>query len=405
MTDPLEGLRVLEIAGPFSNYAGKLLADFGADVILVEAPGGTRGRSVPPFIHDKPGVEQSLDFAYFNSSKRGITLQLDTADGQDLFRRLAADAHAILDSEPVGVSKSRGLDYPALSAANAALVYTSITPFGADGPDAHIAATDLTLMATGGLLWRGGYLDGSPVRAGGNQANLAASQFAAVGTMLALLAAESSGLGQWVDVSAQECVVMAHENAIQFYDLEGKVRGRGGEEQRQAGIGIYPCSDGDIYLLANGLGPFWSELVSWLEAEHVEGVEALRDPKWQVTEFAESSEGKAGFSEIFGTFSLSHTKAELYEGAKQYGIPLCPVNTPADLVESPHLADREYFVDFKHKELDAGALMPGAPFHMSSMSWQIRSPAPTVGQHNADVFAELGLESHDIVGLAAGAVI
>lgn len=387
---PLTGLRVLEVAGPLGAYTGKLLGDFGAEVVLVEPPGGAPERGRGPFVAGEPGLERSLEFAYLNTSKRGLTLDLDSAEGQDTFRRLATTYDVVLDgSGAASAMTGRGLGHEQLSALNPRLVYTAVTPFGLDGPYVDYRATDIVLMAMGGLLSLGGYADGPPVRAFGDQACLAAGQFAAVGTMLAVLEAEQSGTGQLVDVSAQECVVMAHENAVQFYDLEKVVKHRNGVDQRQAGVGVYPCADGHVYLLAKGLGVFWDELVGWLEGEGVEGAAGLRDPKWKSDEFAMSAAGKAEFLTIFNRLALRSTKAELYEAAKRIRLPLCPVNTPADLVAGPQLAARDYFVDVPHPATGTTLRMPGAPYKLAASPARVHRPAPRLGEHTAEIYAEL----------------
>ena len=405
-TGALAGLRVLEIAGPLGEYAGKLLADFGADVVLVEPPAGAARRHLGPFIDDQPGTERSLSFAYLNTSKRGVTLDLDQADGQAIFTRLARSADVVLDGtgQP-GLMSKRGLGYEALAAGHPQLVYTAVTPFGSDGPYAGYQATDIIVMAMGGLLSLGGYGDGDPVRAGGDQACLAAGQFAAVGTLLAVLSAEQAGVGQFVDVSAQQAVVMAHENAVQYYDLEKVIRHRNGGDVRQAAVGMYQCQDGYVYVLAKGLGEFWKQLVDWLEAEQIEGAASLRDPRWQSDEFAASPEGKAEFAEIFGRLAANRTKAQLHEAAKRARIPLSPVNNPANLVASPQLAAREYFVTVEHPPTGRALLMPGAPVRLTASPAAVQRPAPALGQHNLELLGELGLTPEDAVHLAAAAVI
>jgi benzylsuccinate CoA-transferase BbsE subunit len=401
----LAGLRVLEVAGTFGAYCGKLFADLGADVILVEPPVGAALRHRAPFADDTPGPDASLSFAYLHSSKRGITLDLGTADGQALFRRLAASAAAIVESAPGDALAARGLGYDALAADNPALVYSSITPFGREGPYADLPASDLTLMALGGLLSLGGYDDGEPTRAYGDQALLAADQFAAVGTLLAILQAEETGQGQRVDVSAQECVVMALENAIQYYDLEGTVRRRLGAGQRQAGIGVYPCADGHIYLLATTYGQKWDPLVHWMIDAGVKGAEQFLEPRWRTVEWLQQEEAKAIFLEAFLTLTLPRTKAELYAGGVERQLPLCPINTPADVLASPQLAARGYFAEVPAPARDRPLVMPGAPYQLSATPWRLRGPAPTLGQHNAALYGELGLGAADLAHLRAAGVI
>jgi benzylsuccinate CoA-transferase BbsE subunit len=365
------------------------LADCGADVILVEPPGGAADRLAGPFIEDADNPGHSLTFAYFNTSKQSVALDLDDAADRETFLRLADGCDAVLDGTgDVGAMAARGLGADVLRTRNGRLVYTSVSAFGADGPYAAHAASDTTIMALGGLLSLGGYAGGQPVRAFGDQALLAAGQFAAVGTMLALLSAEETGEGQFVDVSAQQSVVMANENAVQFYDLEKVVRKRNGGDVRQAGVGVYACADGHVYVLATGLGLFWNQLVAWLESEGIDGASSLRDEKWQSNEFAASPEGKAEFLEIFNRLAMNRTKAQLYDAAKQVRIPLCPVNDSADLVNSPHLKARDYFVEVPHPATGRTLTMPGAPFKLAASPSGVRGPAPDIGQHNAELVAD-----------------
>lgn len=402
---PLDGLRVLEVAGPLTEYCGKVLADLGADVVLVEPPTGSARRHTGPFIDDAPGVESSLSLAYLHTSKRGITLDLDTVDGQSIFKRLAADVDVIVESEPVGEMARRGLDYADLSEGHASLVYTSVTPFGREGPYVEYKATDIVLMALGGLLYLGGYAQGEPVRAAGDQAMLAAGQFAAIGTLLAVYEAESQGQGQLVDVSAQECVVMAHETAVQFYDSEKVVRRRTGESQRLAGSGVYPCKDGEIYLLVNGMGRFWPELVDWMESEGVPRAEELREDRWRTHDYPATPEAKDRFMEIVRPFFEKYTKAELFARGKEIRLPLCPINSPADLAVNPQLKAREYFTTVQHGSLGREMQMPGAPFKLSETPWQVHRPAPGLGEHNVEILGRLGLSADDLVHLRSAGVI
>lgn len=403
---PLVGLTVLEVAGAFGDYTGKLLADLGADVVVVEPTSGSPRRAAGPFVDDVPGVEHSLTFAYFNTGKRSATMDLDTRDGAHVFGELAANVDVVIDGtgSPT-LMAARGMGWETLIARNPRLVYTLLTPFGKDGPYADWQTTDIVLMAMGGLLSLGGYRDGPPVRAFGDQALLAASQFAAIGTMLAVLSADQTGAGQLVDVSAQECVVMAHENAVQYYDLEKVIRRRNGGAPRQAAVGVYPCKDGHVYLLATGLGVFWGELVSWLESENVEGACDLRDPRWQDTSFAASEEGKTQFQKIFERLTMHSTKAELYAAAKRQRLPLCPVNTAGDLVATEQLRAREYFSQVVHPATRRTMTMPGAPYKFSRTPAAPGRPAPRLGEHTHRVLSAVGVTHDDIVALAEAQVI
>jgi len=403
----LAGIRVLDISGPIGNYCGKLFADMGADVILIEPPTGTQLRFEPPFLDDTVGLERSLSYAYHNTSKRGITLDLGVGAGQDIFRRLVTTADIVLETEKPEVMQHRELDYEALARLNPRIVLTSITPFGQTGPYAEFEAEDLIGLALGGLLYMGGYLDSAPTRVHGNQAYLGASMFGAVATMLAALEAECSGVGQHIDVSMQECVSIALENAAQTYDLEGTVRKRPNPEQRYAGYGVFECKDGYIYLGARGIGrsKAWDRSLSWYADEGMVGVERLYGPEWSQITYLKSEEARHVFGELFMPWAKARTKAYLYHEGQRRKIPLAPVNCPADLLANPQLKFREHFVSVKHVLRDQPLLMPGAPYKLSETPWHIQRPAPKLGEHNIEVYREIGVGLAELSALISDGVV
>lgn len=403
----LDGLHVLEIASPLTAYCGKMFADLGADVVLIEPPGGCRMRRERPFIEDRPGIETSLAFAYHNTSKRGITLSLDAEEGCTLFRRLAGEADLVLEAEKPGVMAQRGLGYDALARVNPKLVMASISAFGQTGPYAQFESEDLVGTAMGGLLYLGGYPDTAPMRAYGEQAFLAASMYAAVASMLALTDAEATGEGQQIDVSMQECMVMAMENAAQFFDLEGTVRKRYAGIQRFAGTGVFECRDGHIYMMAGGIGAnkFWSYSLQWLLDEKVPGVERLQGECWNDIDYLLTDEAKRIFAEVFAPWARTRTKVELYHEGQRRHIPLAPINTPADILGSAQLAHREYFVRVPHPHCGEPLVMPGAPYRLSRTPWRIARPAPRLGEHNDEVLGAAGVGGSQLEQLMGAGVI
>lgn len=403
----LAGLRVLDCSGALGNYCGKMYADLGADVILVEPRVGSALRSMPPFIDDEPGPERSLAFVYHNTSKRSVTLDLDRSDAQALFRRLAAGADLVIDTEKPGAMRARGLDYASLAKANERLVVVSITPFGQTGPYASYVAEDLVALALGGMLSLAGFADAAPTQIHGNQAVLAANMFGAVASMVALTEAEVSGLGQHVDVSMHECVAMGLENAAQFYDLEGTVRKRWAGEQRFAGTGVFPCKDGYIYILAGGIGAnkFWGMSLAWFNEAKVPGVERLMGPEWNRLDYLKSAESKRIFADVFGPWALGRSKVELYHEGQRRHIPIAPVSSPKDLLESRQLRSRDYFVEVAHRLRSEPLLMPGAPYKLSATPWRISHPAPALGEHTQEVLAELGVDAAERARLREEGVV
>lgn len=389
------------------NYAGKLFADMGADVILVEPPEGGELRREGPFIGGWPGIERSLSFAYQNTSKRGVCLNLETASGQHLLRELAASADLVIESFPPGWLQARGLDRASLCGRRPQLVVASITPYGQTGPYAQMQATDLVGLATGGLLWMGGYQGEAPTQAHGDQAFKCAAMYGAVAALLAVTDAELSGQGQQVDISMQECVTLALENAAQTYDLEGVIRKRPLGDQRFAGYGLFECQDGYIFLGSRGIGnsPAWSRSLQWFKDEGMAGVDRLYGPEWSDLAYLKSDEARDVFGDLFMTWSRQRTKAWLYTEGQKRLIPLAPVSTPKDLLENPQLRARGHFVPFTHPLVTAAADMPGAPYVLSATPWQVQRPAPSLGEHTGEVLGEIGITPDEVARLFSAGVV
>lgn len=393
----LSGIRVLDMSGLAGQYCGKQYADLGADVILVEPITGSPVRREGPFLDDRSHIEYSLQFAYFNAGKRGIAIDLDREAGQRILRELAKDADLVIESEKPGTLDARGLDYGALSALNPGVVLTSITPFGQTGPYALYEAEDIVALALGGLLYLGGYPETSPIAAHGNQAYLAAAQFASVASMMALLAADNGGerVGRHVDVSIQECVTMGLETAIQYYDLEKTVRKRASGQQIMAGVGVFDCLDGQIYLMAGGIAStrFWENLVNWLIDEGVGEARRLLEPAWQSHDYLATAEAKSIFEGLFAPFARKYAKTYLYQNGQARRIPICPINTPRDILASRQLEYRQFFVSQEHTMTGRRLTVPGAPYRLEATPWRQARPAPCLGEHSCEILAGLGYDA------------
>lgn len=387
----LAGITVLDVAGPLGNYCGKLFAHMGARVILVEPPDGAPTRHQEPRIAGRQDMDAGLVFQYQNTNKQSIVLDLDSPSGQEVFRSLARQSSLVVESEQPGTMAKRNLDYASLHAVNPALSMTSITAFGQSGPFAHWLATDLTAMAMGGMLYLAGYPDTAPMVACGEQAVGAANLFSAVASLAAVFDAETSGGGQHIDVSMQECVVMGLENAVQFYDLEGTIRKRNAGTQRLAGTGVFQCADGYIYMMAGGVGSnrFWATTTDWLIGQGVQGAEQFREPRWTDQAFLSTDEAKAIFDSVFNPYAMTLTKAQLHAAGRAHRIPLAPINDSRDIVASPQRAHRGYFVETTDT-LGTKVRMPGAPYLLSRTPWHLGARAPRLGEHTREILAWAG---------------
>lgn len=398
----LAGMKVLDLTSAMGTYCTKLMADLGADVIRIEKPCGDASRKLGPFYRDEADPEKSLYFLYFNTNKRSVTLDLETADGQEIFRKLVKNADVVVECFAPGYLDNLGLGYSALKEINPALVMTSITGFGQTGPYKDYKTSDLIGWAMGGLMYVTGTKDRPPLYAYGYQAYLMTSVFAACGTMTAHLNRLWTGKGQQVDVSMQECVASQMEQATMKFCLNGEVTERNGAQHPIAApCNVYPCKDGYWAIIANS-PQMWNAFVEWVISEDI-GVETLLKEEYQFQP-ARHRDLETVLNPIIVEFGMRHTKAELYEEGQHRRVPVAPASTPEDVVKDIQLKAREYFIEVDHPS--TGPVMyPGAPFKMTATPWKIIRPAPQVGQHNEEIYASLGLSKAELVAYKEAGVI
>ncbi|MFJ6949099.1 CoA transferase [Streptomyces wuyuanensis] len=382
---PLDGVRVIDLSTRLGAYAGRLFADLGADVIRVEPPGGVPERGAPPLTGDGAG----LSFAFTEAGKRSVVLD-DAGPGRtDVLDRLLSTAQLLLTSEGPARLRERGLHPEDVTRRHPRLIHVSVSPFGLTGPWADRPATDLTLLAAGGLLALAGDPDLPPVRAWGEQTSVIAGVHSATAALIALLALEDTGRGQIVDVSAQEAVAHSLENAVQYLDLEDVVRRRVGAGPAEAGTGLFACADGWIYLVGGlgGLPLAWDAITAWLEAEGVEDAAGLREPRWLERGWRRGEEGVRTFRVLFERFAAPRTKRELYEEGQRRGISIAPVSTPGDLLASPQLTGRGFF-----RRVAVGGTtlaFPGSPYRFAGLDVAPGNPPAVPGAHTEEVLGAL----------------
>jgi len=419
----LDGIRVVELASERAALAGKMLADSGAEVWVVEPPGGHATRCYGPFANDEPGAERSLWWWYYNTSKHGLSLDLEQAEGRELFAELIADADVLLEAEDPGVMKRWGLDYESLQASHPKLVMVSVTPFAADGPRAGEAATDLTLLSGGGPVWSCGYDDHSlpPVRGGGNQAQHTASLFATASLLVALLEREQSGQGQHVAVDMHAAANVTTEMAT-YHWLVGqgtvqRLTGRHASEQPTLGTQIR-CADGTY--VTTGVPPRkpreFGLLLEWLreldlEKELPEAVfleQASQRETFTLALLSIDDETLAFLGAAREALNLIASKVSAYqffEGAQQRNIPVGIIYSPEEVMEDPHFVARGFPVEVEHEELGRSVRYPGAPWVFHGSPWELRARAPRVGEHNEAAFDALGVSERRRKALRESGVV
>jgi len=313
----LGDLRVLDLTDEKGVYCTKILADLGADVIKIERPGGDPMRDNGPFYHDIPHRERSLYFWQFNANKKGITLNLESADGRAIFKRLVKTADILVETYRPEYLDGLGLSYEELSKINPALIVTSITGFGSSGPYKDYKGSDIVGVAMGGMMNVCGHRDTPPVMPFGEQAHHTASSYAAIASLIALYHRDATGKGQHIDVPMQSCVAFSLEFTNLWYIYWGEVLGRRGTVHGSSGPAayapnVYPCKDGHMCTFP-GIVP-----MDWIEADGMIG--DLNEPKWQDPFTKLSPEGQAHTMDITAAHtaripgsSISPTMIEISE--------------------------------------------------------------------------------------------
>ncbi len=397
MGEKTEGMlspyRVLDLTDEKGLLCGKLLGDLGADVIKIERPGGDPARNIGPFYHDEVDPEKSLFWWAFNTSKRGITLDIETADGQQAFKKLVQGADFVIESFPPDYLDGLGLGYSALEEINPGIILVSITPFGQTGPYKDYQGPDIVAWAMGGAMYEYGDADRPPIHISHHsQAHLHAAGEAAVGAIMALYHRQQTGEGQQVDVSIQEAVIQATFLVTSTWDMMKVNPQRGGGLLPRIRMRrVWPCKDGHvIWFFFGGIQAirFNRPLTEWMVSERMAS-DFLKGIDWETFDLRTvTQEILDGIEEPTGKFFLTHTKAELLEGALKRRIVLYPVFNAADVLASVQLAAREFWTEVEHPELGTTITYPG-PFAKSSETPPVVSRrAPLIGEHNREILEQ-----------------
>jgi benzylsuccinate CoA-transferase BbsE subunit len=352
--------------------------------------------------------ERSLRWLALNTSKRGITLALGTPRGRELFRALAARADVVLETAAPGALEAQGVGWETLHAELPRLVWCSLTPFGRSGPYASFRAHDLVLVAMGGNAALTGDPDRAPLRCTLPTAYYAAGPEAAAGIAMALFARERSGRGQLVDVSLQECQLATLVTAPGQAALAPQQQRRRTGARIGATREIWRAKDGDVsFGLRGGAAriPSLVATVAWMDEEGMAPA-WLRELDWKsYNHNLLTPEEIARLEAAFGAFFATKTRRELFEQSLERRIMLAPCNDAREILEQPQLRSRGLFTTLEYPELGARIEHPDFFAKASRGRIGIRRRAPRVGEHNAEIFAELGIDERALRALARDGVV
>lgn len=398
----LDDVRVVELTNGLSGaFCAKLLADHGADTLKIEPPGrGDPARHEPPFIGGEPHPERSTLFLAFNTNKRSITLDMATPTGRDLLLRLVRDVDVVVESYLPGHLDDLGIGYSTLREVNPRLILTSLTYFGQTGPYSQYKGDDLIAQAMGGFLYAvTGLADKPPMGTALYQMEITSARNGAVATMAALFQQRETGEGQHIDVSTMEAAVSTPGGLIQQFTFTGAIQRRGGGERAVMDGMHLKTRDGEVTLTTAGTGGRAME--AWAEFLEEPG---LLDPK-----FASRGGRARNWQDLF---ELVQAKLEqwnnldLMRETMARGLVIGLVQSPEQVVNSPHLAERGIFAEMDHPEV--GTLKyPGTGFLIDGDNpLKGGRAAPRLGEHNVAVYCgELGLSTQEIGLLCAAGVV
>lgn len=390
------GLRVLELgSGISAAFGARLLADFGADVIKIEAPGlGDATRRAGPFLRDVPDAETSGLFLYLNFNKRGVTLDVTTPSGAALFARLLEQADVLIEN--LGAGGLAALPLPP-GAIPERVIVCSISAYGQDGPKAEYAGSELSAYASGGMMYITGEGEREPLKQALNQAEHLSGVNAAAAILAASIRQRRRDVGERIDISQQETVAGTIFPAFTNYTHTGAVQGRGrGDVPRL--VNSMPMEAGDGWFLPAyaGIGTWWESFAQFVGApelaeepylspagrrEHAAAIDAAVTPKFK-----------------------ERTKADIFHTGQEWGMTFTALQTAQDVVESAQLVERSFFVEQEHP-VAGRVLMPGMVPRASEIDRVPRRPAPLLGEHNAEVFREVGLTPDELQALTGAEIV
>lgn len=383
---PLSGIKVLDltrvVSGPFCTM---LLADFGAQVIKVEAPDPDPSR-----VTGIMGAGENPYFVNLNRNKRAITIDLKSDAGKEIVRRMARTVDVLVENFRPGVMERLGLGYPALSALNPRLVYAAITGFGKTGPYAGRPAFDFIAQAISGFMSLNGDQSMPYLRVGIPISDTIAGVYAAFAILAALRERDRIGRGQEVQTAMVDGLISMFTFAAGAYFSTGRLPPRNGNDHMVvAPYGLFNASDGPI-AIAPSTEKNWQQLCTALELEHL-----MADPRFDSAE--KRREHRSAINSLVQSVILGRTRDEWIARLNQAGVPCGPVNNLAQAFSDPQVLHQEMVLE--SPQPSGSVKMPGFPIKLSNTPARLRRPSPQVGEHTRDVLLELGYREEEIENL------
>ncbi|MDP7503819.1 MAG: CoA transferase [Nitrospinota bacterium] len=396
MTAPLDGLRVLDLsrilAGPFCTM---MLGDMGAEVIKVEHPkGGDDTRSWPPFYDGG----ESTYFQSVNRNKKSLTLDLKAEEGKRILRKLVEKSDIFLQNFRPGAIERLGLGYEEMSALNPRLIYASVSGYGQTGPNRERPAYDILLQAEGGLMSITGEADGISCKTGIALADLTTALFAIQGILLAVIAREKTGRGQFIDMAIQDGQAALMSHAAGNFFGTGVPPGRMGN--RHPSICPYrdfTCSDGAL-IVAAANDSLWDRF-----ARAIGRADLADDPRWKTND--DRVKGREELEAEIDKILAEKTRAEWGEIVSGAGVPCGPVKNIGEVASDPQVLHREMVIEMEHAKTGTLRMM-GIPVKLSDTPGEVKLPPPILGEHTGEILGDLlGEPGERIAALRESGVI
>ena len=396
MTGPLEGLKVLDIATVFAGpFAAALLGDMGADVLKVEMPGvGDPLRALGPF-----KGETSLTWAASARNKRSMTLDLKSAQGQEVLLRLLANQDILIENFRPGTLDSWGLSLERLRSANPDLVVVRVSGYGQTGPHAGKAGFGTPATAYSGYAHINGYPDRPPVLPSVSLVDYLTGMYAAMGALAAIYQLRvSGGAAEEVDVALYESIFRMLEVVVAEYDVLGTVRERSGNELAASSpAGIYQSSDGHWIVIVTSTERTFARLAQAMDRDDM-----LTDPRYATNR--ERLVRRTEMNQLLSEWVGARTREDVEARLDEFSVPQSPVYSAADIFADEHYAAREMLVEVAHPTLGTVTL-PGVVPKFSTNPGSIRNAGPLMGEHTNEVLADLGYTTDQIADLQDKGVI